>query len=86
MISPFFLPVAGRDDIMHICVSSQGEGEGRARFGAGEEGSHPLPAAAGGLTLGTHLGETHTHLAPTAPGWKVLLSWKVLVVQIINHK
>lgn len=71
---------------MHICISLQGEGEGRAHFGAGEEGSHPLPTAAGGLTLGTHLPETHTHLAPTAPGWKVLLSQKVLVGQINNHK
>jgi len=71
---------------MHICISLQGEGEGRAHDDAEEEGSHPLLAAAGGLTLGTHLHETHTHFAPAGLGWKVLLSWKILEGQIINHK
>lgn len=74
---------------MTSCTSAhrcKGEGEGRVRDGAGEEGSRPLPAAAGGLTLGTGLRETHTHLAPAAPGWKVLLSWKVLVgSSVINQ-
>lgn len=71
---------------MHICIWLQGKGEGQACDDSGEEGSHPSPVAAGGLTFGTHQQETHTHLPPMSVGCKVLLSWKVLVGQIINHK